>query len=139
MGLEGAFFGKKDHLITRQWLLSPWLSVLRKRMGLALQGLIFLGSLASPAWSNSSIPRFIAIKDREDITRILGAKKRPPFLGDESSVNRLKALFPEVKIHPQVPASRALAPEVGRIMQAVPPLNVKCIISIHSIIDAISI
>jgi chromosomal replication initiation ATPase DnaA len=61
----------------------------------------------------------MAIEDREDITRILGGKKWPPFLGDETSVNRLKALFFEDKIHPQVPDSRALAPEVGQIMQAV--------------------
>jgi|GEM_PF-1439527 hypothetical protein len=35
------------------------------------------------------------------------------------SVNRLKALFFENKIHPQIPDSRALAPEVRQIMQAV--------------------
>ncbi len=63
--------------------------------------------------------RFMAIEDREDITRILGGKKWPPFLGDEFSVDRLKAMFFEDKTHPQVPDSRALAPEVRRIMQAV--------------------
>ena len=63
--------------------------------------------------------RFMAIEDREDITGILGGKKWPPFLGDASSVNRFQALFFEDKIRPQVPDPRALASEVGQIMQAV--------------------
>jgi REP element-mobilizing transposase RayT len=63
--------------------------------------------------------RFMGTEDREDITRVLGGKKWPPILGDERSVNRLKAMFFEDKIHPQVPDSRSLAPEVGQITRAV--------------------
>ncbi|MHC1727408.1 MAG: transposase [Syntrophobacteraceae bacterium] len=63
--------------------------------------------------------RFMAMEDREDITRIFSSEIWPPFLGDESSVERLKALFFEDKTHPQVPDSLALAPEIQRIMRAV--------------------
>ncbi len=59
------------------------------------------------------------MEDREEITRIIGGSKWPAFLGDESSVNRLKARFFKEKIHPQVPDSQALAPEVRQIMEAV--------------------
>jgi|SRR5208337_3838088 len=63
--------------------------------------------------------RFMALEDQEDITRILSGERWPPLLGDESSLNRLKTRFFGDKIHPQVPDSRMLAPEVRQIMQAV--------------------
>ena len=61
----------------------------------------------------------MAVEDREDITRILSGERRPPLLGDESSLSRLKARFFEDKTYPQVPHSKTLAPEVRQIMQTV--------------------
>ncbi|MGO9373759.1 MAG: helix-turn-helix domain-containing protein [Syntrophobacteraceae bacterium] len=63
--------------------------------------------------------RFMALEDQEDITRVLSGERWPPLLGDESSLNRLKTRFFGDKIHPRVPDSRTLAPEVRQIMQAV--------------------
>jgi chromosomal replication initiation ATPase DnaA len=58
-------------------------------------------------------------EDREEIRRIFSGGKLPPILGDEDSVNRLKARFFEQKSHPQVPDSQFLAPPVSRIVQAI--------------------
>jgi chromosomal replication initiation ATPase DnaA len=61
----------------------------------------------------------MGVEDREDITRIFSGGRWPPFHGDESTINRLKAQFFDGGIHPQVPDSKALAPEVNQILQAV--------------------
>ena len=63
--------------------------------------------------------RYMAMEDREEITGIIDGNKWPPFLGDESTINRLKARFFEDKTHPQVPDSQTLAPRVRQIMEAV--------------------
>jgi hypothetical protein len=63
--------------------------------------------------------RYRGEEDREEITRVLSIGKWPPILGDEDSINRLKAGFFKKKINPQVPDSRFLAPEVVQIVRAV--------------------
>jgi hypothetical protein len=45
---------------------------------------------------------------------LVGGKKWPPFLGDEVSVNRLKALFFEDKIHPGYPIHGLSLPKSGK-------------------------
>ncbi len=67
----------------------------------------------------SAYRRYMGEEDREEITRIFSSGKWPPILGDEDSINRLKARFFEQKTHPEVSDSRSLAPEMPRIVQAV--------------------
>ena len=67
----------------------------------------------------ASYRRFMALEDEEDITRIFSSKKWPAIIGDQDSVSRMKARFFEERVHPQVPDSRAPAPETSQIMQAV--------------------
>jgi len=81
----------------------------------------FLLSVLSPRKEGhrAAYRRFMGMEDTEDLLRILGGERWPPLLGDESSVNRLKARFFQEKVHPQVPDSRTLAPGVDAIVQAV--------------------
>ena len=81
----------------------------------------FFLSILSPRKSarRAAYRRYMAMEDREEITRIIGGSKWPAFLGDESSVNRLKTRFLKDKTHPQVPDSHALAPEVRQIIEVV--------------------
>jgi len=81
----------------------------------------FILSILSPRKDGrmTAYRRFMAVEDQEDITRILSRQRWTPLLGDESSLNRLKARFFEDKTHPQVPDSKTLAPEVWQIIQAV--------------------
>jgi putative transposase len=81
----------------------------------------FFLSILSPRKSTqrAAYRQYMGEEDSEAIAQILNGKKWPPIIGDEASINRLKARFFEQKVNPQVPDSRSLAPDVPGIVQAV--------------------
>ena len=81
----------------------------------------FFLSILSPRkrGQRAAYRRYMGEEDNEEITRVFSGRKWPPILGDEASINHLKARFFEQKTHPQVPYSQSLAPQALRIVQAV--------------------
>ncbi len=63
--------------------------------------------------------KFMAMEDNEGINLIFERKKLPSVLGNEGFIEWVKDRFFHHKDHEEVPESRALAPEVGKIKQAV--------------------
>ena len=62
--------------------------------------------------------QFMEMDDGDEILRIFRGGKQPSALGAEGFVRRLKEQFFEEKIHPRVPESVALAPEIDDIKNA---------------------
>lgn len=62
---------------------------------------------------------FIRKEIPEEINRILGSKKWPSVIGTESFINWVKGTFFIEKRHVEVPDSKSLAPDSGRIKRAV--------------------
>ncbi|MDB4303544.1 transposase, partial [Desulfosarcina sp.] len=58
---------------------------------------------------------FMAEAEDETLLRTLSLKKLPSILGDNDFVNKLKNKFFKQKQHIEVPESKRLAPEIGRI------------------------
>jgi len=81
----------------------------------------FFLSMLSPRkiGQRAAYRRYMGEEDREEITQIFSGRKWPPILGDEDSINHLKARFFEQKTNPQVPDSLSLAPEIRQIVRAV--------------------
>jgi len=62
---------------------------------------------------------FISEEDSEEINLIFERKKLPSVLGNEGFVEWVKDKFFQRKDHQEIPESRALAPDPGKIKQAV--------------------
>ena len=72
----------------------------------------------SRGWRKAYL-EFMEMDDEDEILRIFRGGKQPSALGTEGFVRRLKERFFEEKIHPQIPESVALAPEIDDIKNAV--------------------
>lgn len=63
--------------------------------------------------------QFMTQQPDEQIVRIFERKVQPSMLGSKEFVTRIKDRFFKKKINKEIPASKALAPDLGRIISAV--------------------
>ena len=63
--------------------------------------------------------KFILMETPEEINRIFSQSKFPSMLGTESFIDMVKGKFFHKKRHDEIPQSRRLAPEAGKIKKAI--------------------
>ncbi|MFW6357385.1 MAG: transposase [bacterium] len=72
-----------------------------------------------PGQAVSAYRRYTAQEDEGEITRIFSLKKLPSILGSSEFVERIKERFFERTLNREIPQAKQLAPDEGRIKEAV--------------------
>ena len=68
--------------------------------------------------SKKKYMEFVLKETHEEINRIFNKKKWPSIIGSDKFIERVKERFYDKKLHMEVPDSKGLAPDIGKIKEA---------------------